>query len=517
MDTINKAFIKKHGFHLGLIFISLAQFIFLVSLAGIKSLWYDDIYQLFFSWNRSLEEAFEIVLKVDLNPPLWPFLSFLWLKIAPYGTVWLKLPSIILTVAAGYIFGLSLKEVFNKKVGLLGALIFSISPYIVLECAYTFRAYGLFLFASSLIVYAYIKKTKNPSVKNRILFGISVFILAFTHYFGAFLCVFLGAFDLILAIKKKQKFHFFIEYVIVAILELAWLIPQISTINVALSNFWPPRPTALSGLGLLRAFLHNSIFSTAIFCILFFVFIAILVTRMIKRGFSVIFSPSLYFRLVFLLTPLLMIAAIIVYCNINTKSSLWVYRYFLCLYPMIMFFFVSTLFFTIKAICLKIKGKIGSICKIGVISVFIGLLTVNYSIHIVKDTFTVYEPFEQSAETIMSEQEIKDGKYVIVYSTANCGRGWMYYLSQNNKVNTDNIALVDNTDYVDNKDKLLTAMSRCKTVYIYAEHLFSDTDRDRLQELRQHMMTTHTETVLDGNADKENGLKWAIYKYQIKQ
>ena len=517
MDKIKKDFIKKHGFHFGLIFICLAQFIFLISLAGIKSLWYDDIYQLFFSWNRSLEEAFEMVLKVDLNPPLWPFVSFLWLKIAPYGTVWLKLPSIIFTVAAGYIFGLSLKEVFNKRVGLLGTLIFALSPYNALECAYTFRAYGLFLFASSLIIYAYIKKTKNPSVKNRILFGISVFILAFTHYFGALLCVFLGAFDLILAIKKKQKFHFFIEYAIVAILELAWLIPQISTISVALSNFWPPNPTVFSGFGLLWSFLHNSIVSMVIFCILLLIFIAMLVMRMKKRGFSVIFSPSLYFRLVFLLTPLLMIAAIIVYCNINTKSSLWVYRYFLCLYPMIMFFFVSTLFFAIKAICLKIKGKIGSICKIGVICVLIGLLTVNYSIHIVKDTFTVYEPFEQSAETIMSGQEIKDGEYVIVYSTANCGKGWRYYLSKNNSVDTSNISLMDNTDYVDNKSGLFYDMSRCKTVYIYAEHLFSDEDRYRLQEIRQHLQTTHTETVIDQGVDEGNSLKWAIYKYKINK
>ena len=47
-NLVKKDFIKKHGFHFGLIFICLAQFIFLISLAGIKSLWYDDIYQLFF-------------------------------------------------------------------------------------------------------------------------------------------------------------------------------------------------------------------------------------------------------------------------------------------------------------------------------------------------------------------------------------------------------------------------------------------------------------------------------------
>ena len=515
VNTIKSSFIKKHGFHLGLIVFSLANFILLISLADVKSLRHDDIYQLLFSWNRPFKDSFETILKTDLNPPLWPFISFLWLKIAPYGTTWLKLPSIVLTVAAGYIFGLSLKEVFNKRIGLLGSLIFSMSPFVILDSSYTFRAYGLYLFASSLIVYAYIKKTKKPSVKNRILFGISIFIIAFTHYFGAFLCVFLCAFDLILAINKKQKFNFFIEYMIVAVLELAWLIPQISTITSALSDFWPSTPTFRSGLELIWSFLHNSAISATIFWLLFFVFVAALIMRIIKRGFSVVFTSSLYFRLVFIVTALLMLVATIVYCNINTESSLWVHRYFFCVYPMIMFFFVSMLFSVTKTIGIKIKGRMGSICKISIICLFIGFLLFNYSRWIRQEVFYTYEPFEQSAEIIMSEEEIKNGENVIVYNTTDCGHGWMYYLSQNNRIDTGNITLFDNTDYVDAKDELLSAMSECKTVYIYADHLFTDKDKDRLQELRQHILTTHTETVLAHDTDQKEGLRWAIYKYKI--
>ena len=514
-NTIKMAFIKKHWFHIGLIVFSLAHFALLFSLAGVKSLWHDDIYQLFFSWDRTLGESFATILKTDLNPPLWPFISFLWLKIAPYGTAWLKLPAIILTVAAGYIFALSLKEVFNKRTGLLGAFVFAVSPLIVFECAYTFRAYGLYLFASSLIVYAYIKKTKNPSVKNRIFFGISVFIIAFTHYFGAFLCVFLGAFDLVLAIKKKQKFNFFIEYVIVAVLEIVWLILQITTITDALSEFWPPIPTYKSALELIRIFLHNSRNSSIVFWALALIFLTVLIVRIVKRGLSVIFTGSMYFRFVFLTTTLMMLAVSIVYCNINPASSLWVYRYFFCLYPMMMFLFISMLVFVIRAVCLKLKKVIRIIFRIAVIGLLSTLLLFNYSRWIRREVFYVYEPFEQSAELIMSEDEIKNGERVLVYNTTDCGRGWMYYLSQNNKINTDHITLMDNTDYVDNKEALLSAMSEHKTVYIYAEHLFSEQDKGKLQELRQHMMTTHTETVLDDDVNIEKGLRWAVFKYQI--
>ena len=518
MNTIKSSFLKKHGFHIGLLAISLSNLIFLIAFAGVKSLWYDDIYQLFFSWNRSFGESFASVIKTDLNPPLWPFISFLWLKIAPYGTAWLKLPAIILTVASGYIFGLSLKEVFNKRMGLFGAFLFAISPMVALECAYTFRAYGLYLFASSLVVYSYIRKTKNPSAGNRILFGISVFLISFTHYFGAFLCVFLGAFDLILAIRKKQKFNFFIEYVAVAILELAWLIPQITTITDALSDFWPPKPTPLSALDLIRTLLFNSRIVSIIFWILFVLFIISVIKRAKKRGFSVLFSDSLYFRIVFVIIPILMLSATIIYCNINPKSSLWVYRYFFCLYPMLMFSFVSLLFTLIKTVCVKIKRKPGIIFKITSIGLLAVMLVTNYVHWVRREVYYEYEPFEQAAETIMSEQEIKDGKNVIVYSTTDCGRGWMYYLSQNNTVNTDNVSLMDNTHYADDKAALLVALSECNTVYIYAEHMYSEKDRDRFSELRQHMLKTHTETVLDRDFVDENveekELKWGIFKYQ---
>ena len=86
--------LKKYGFYTAIASVSLAAFVFMVFLAGEKSLWYDDIYQIYFSWNRSFIDTLKIVMQVDLNPPLWAVISFLWLKVAPYGTVWLKLPAI---------------------------------------------------------------------------------------------------------------------------------------------------------------------------------------------------------------------------------------------------------------------------------------------------------------------------------------------------------------------------------------------------------------------------------------
>lgn len=519
MDPIKSSFLKKHGFHIGLLTISLAHLIFLIAFAGVKSLWHDDIYQLFFSWDRSFKDSFATVLRTDLNPPLWPFISFLWLKIAPYGTAWLKLPATVMTVAAGYVFGLSLKEVFDKRMGLFGAFVFAVSPLIVLESAYTFRAYGLYLFASSLLIYAYIRKTKYPSVQNRVFFGCSVFLISFSHYFGAFLCVFLGAFDLILAIRKKQKFNFFIEYVIVALLELAWLIPQITTITDALSDFWPPTPTLKSAMEMIRTFLHNSRNLSVIFWVLVAVFAVIIIRTLIKKGFSELFEHSLYFRLVFILTPLLMISATVIYCNINPKSSLWVYRYFFCLYPMIMFFLVSMLYAVIKELCMKIKGHLGLAVKISSLCLIAVMMLINYGKWMKKEIYVIYEPFEHAANVIMAEQEIKDGESVIVYNTTDCGRGWMYYLSRNHKVNTDNISLMDNTNYADDKNALLSSMSECDTVYIYAEHLYTDKDADRFNEIRQHMQATHDETILDDDRDDKGDIRWGVLKYQkrIKQ
>ena len=500
-----KNLIKKHSFHLGLIGIVAANLIFLLSFAGVRSLWYDDIYQLFFSWNRSFADTMRTVLSVDLNPPLWAVISHFWLKIAPYGTFFVKLPSVLFVSGGVYLCGLAGKELFGKRAGILSAFLFAVSPYVVTECAFSFRAYGLYLFASAFIIYAYARKLKEPTFGNRVLFGIGVFLVAFTHYFGALLYVFLGISDLVLAIKKKQKANFFIEYVSVAVLELFWLVPQVTTITTALSGFWPPRPNILSCLNLFSYLLHESYFIAVIFLIAL-AFLAVRLVKKVKRkGAETAFESESYAKAAFTLICVLMVAAIAVYCNIRPQSSVWVYRYFFCLYPMLMLLFASAMLDAFELMISRVSKKRERTVGIISVSLVAVIFLSNYAGTVIYKHSEEFEPFEQVADLIMSEDEVKDGEQVLVYSTVDCGEGFRYYLSRNNTVNTDHIRIMDNVDYVTDKEGLLKALSEYDTVYLYGEHMFTSADSTKLSELKDILSETHKGELIDRER--------TVYKY----
>ncbi len=490
---------KNNSFYIILSCITITSFIFVVSLSNVKSLWYDDIYQIYFSWNRSFLETLGIVLEVDLNPPLWAVLSHLWLRIAPFGTGWLKLPSILFVSMAIFVVGLIGKELFGKKVGIISALLFALSPIMTLDCAYSFRAYGLYLFASALIVYAYIRKIKNPSVPNRIFFGAAVFLIAFTHYFGALICVFLGIADLILVFLKKQKPSFFIEYVSVAFVELFWFIPQLTTINSALSSFWPSRPTLRSFINAVKYLMFDSSLLTLAFFASVIFFAVALVKEVKKTGVKHLTETTVFCKLTFLLIPLFYILLIFIYSNIKPESSVWVNRYFFSLYPMLILFFASNLFDTYERLANRSANTKKSVTVVSILLI-LTLLIPNYVVEVVRKVNTEYEPFEEVAEIIVSRPEVSNGEDVLVINTTNCGKGWDYYLTKNNSRDISNIKTMDLLSYSHRE------IVSYDTVFLYAVHFDGSFSLDKI---REEISQTHIETIID--------IEKNIFKYEKKK
>ena len=503
-------FLKKYGFYLILSAVTLSHLVFVLCFSGVRSLWYDDIYQLFFTWNRSFIDSMNVVMRVDLNPPLWAVITHLWLKIAPYGTFWLKFPSVILVSATVFVVGLAGKELSSKKAGIIAAIFMALSPFATLECAYTFRAYGLYIFAAAFLAYAYVKKLKEQSIKNRIIFAVAIFLIAFTHYFGAFMCVFLGFFDLILAIFKKQKANFFIEYVSVASLELLWFVPQLTTISSALKAFWPPKPQLKYFFDLFKTLMFDSVTLAFIYpvAIAFFITFIIIKHKSIKKILASLLSYKGFCELVFMSVPVLMVFTIFVYSNLKPESSVWVYRYFASMVPMIFLFTASALITFYDFFKEKLK-LVSIISTIVAVIILVGAFVPNYVINVTGEMKKEYEPFEQAAEIIMSQPEIKEGEKVLIINTTNCSGGWVYYLSQNNTVDLNNIRLLDLEEYQRNgatvSSYILDEFLEYDTIFLYIEHVDTTFVPSKI---REGIAQTHVEEIIDGSR--------RIYKYVRK-
>ena len=493
-------FFKRHSFGISLALIAALNFLFLACLSASRSLWHDDIYQLFFSWDRTFMDSMKTILEVDLNPPLWGILSFLWLKIAPFGTFWLRLPSLLFVSTSSCFLGLAAKELYGKRVGVITAILCALSPYVAIECAFSFRAYGLYLFVSSLTAFAYVRKLKRPSLGNRIFFFLGVLSVSMTHYFGALLCAFLFLSDLILACKRRQPKTFFLEYGIACLLELPWVVLHLETISSAMLDFWPPTPSFLSYLHFFKAMPLNSYVLAPLLLILTVWFWIRSVRRYRRENADSLWEPEHYTRVLFLAIPLILVLSILVYCNIAPRSSAWVYRYFFSIFPFLILFYGFALSDFIDWLSQKIASPRWTPNLLALL-LSVLILIPNYTIQVIVEEQTEYEPFEQVADMLMEQPEIVNREDAIIYCTINCVDGWRYYLSENRSRSMEGITLLGNADYFRDPQGIMDSMKNCELVFFYEEHLQTESEEILAHQLRAELSKTHDEIIMDADRD----------------
>lgn len=450
-------FLRDYYFQLSVTAAALLNFIFMVSFSPVRSLWYDDIYQIFFIYDRSFGEMLDVVLKIDMNPPLFHILSYIWIRIVPYGTAWLKLLSEIAVFFSIIVIGYAGKEAYGAKEGIVASVIMSTSTTVILFCGYSFRAYGYVLLFSSLLLLTYIRCRKNPSFKTRTLFFISVFLLAATHYFGMFTCLLLGCFDLIRVIMKKESPKVFLPYIAAALLVLPWYFMHMTTLSQIAHSFWPDAPGFVSFAITVFYMCGQSVVCSIAFPLgIVGVIILICTKRADISNIQTLTSVICAFL------PTVMLILIFIYSAfINPDGSVWVDRYFITLIPFVMLLSAKTSYNILLFLpyIFKNRERIASVVMTTVIVFLMSATCITVTIiYIYGDT----EEFEDTADEIMSQEDIYDSGNVLVFSTTQCGRGWVYYISRGGERDMTNITVAGQNDRID--------FSKYDTIYVYSVH-----------------------------------------------
>jgi uncharacterized membrane protein len=174
----------------------------------LNSYWVDELYSISFSTpSYSLEKVFEETTVIDVHPPLYQTLLWIWFKLFGYTEfVGRSLSAIfgVLGVIAIYFLG---KELFNKYVGLYASLIASMNDFLIHYSQET-RSYTL-LFLLTIISYLYFIRTINdPRKSNIILYWITTILMLYTHYITFFIVgtqVFVFVFYILKFPAKRKK------------------------------------------------------------------------------------------------------------------------------------------------------------------------------------------------------------------------------------------------------------------------------------------------------------------------
>lgn len=418
-----KDFVSKNAFYIALFVVSTAAFAVMMKFAGARSFWMDDIFQIDMSWQDSLKDMMARILVADNNPPLSHILTYVWIRIVPYGTVNLKLFNIILVTLGIYVSGLTANRLRGTVAGIITASLAALSIGVVTLAAYTFRPYGLLFLLSALSAYLFVLyRQKGRSKKYFVLLSISLTTLVYTHYFGALIIAVMFFGDLVIVLRKRAKLISLLPYVISAVAFVPWFVIIWGQSAERLATFSQQEIGVLSGIVQTIGALIGKGWLVYVYIFVFaaFIYKALAKGNELRDDISVIFA----------VVPVASVLIHIVMINYTSANIYFWERYHIGIVPMLALTLGQGIDYLCKAVC----GGNGENFK----KVFSGMVACGIAFSsICSMYFTVansqkgmVEPFEECAEYLTCEEETIWAEDTLVFcSNYESQRGMEYYLT----------------------------------------------------------------------------------------
>lgn len=147
-------------------------------------LWQDEANEVFLC-EGSAQDTFQRIRNSEMRPPLRYYFLKVWL-LGGRGTHYLRLPSLLFSVAAVGLLYLAARKRFSEEVARMAGLIMAAASFPI-SSAHFCRSYGMDTFVTVLAVHAFLRRQDEPSLTNRVYYVVAATLAAYTTYFFDFL------------------------------------------------------------------------------------------------------------------------------------------------------------------------------------------------------------------------------------------------------------------------------------------------------------------------------------------
>jgi mannosyltransferase len=175
--------VHRRRFHFWILFVVLLAFSLRLYAIDRQDIWGDEAFSIWLS-SQPLPEV--VAGGADTHPPLYPFLLYLWMRLAGSSALAVRLLSAAigtLTVPVVYALG---RRVFGQVAGTLAAFLAAISPVLVYYAQET-RMYGLVTLLAAASVYWALRVFREPqSSAVWLAYLLTTLGAAYTHYYAFF-------------------------------------------------------------------------------------------------------------------------------------------------------------------------------------------------------------------------------------------------------------------------------------------------------------------------------------------
>jgi mannosyltransferase len=235
---------------------------------GSESLWWDEVYAI---TTMSQPGPLEIIRlsATDNNPPLFYLILHYWMMLAGDSAFAVRLPSAmagVLAVPVMYRVGTLL---FDRRAGLLAALILALSAYHV-RYAQEARAYGLMVFLTLLSFYFFARLIRGDAHRYASVgYVVCTTLLMYTHFYGV---LFVAAQIIFVLVNGQNLRRWILPGVALVLLYIPWVV--LLGINVLSptgawrgGTTWIPEPTLVDVAKIFQAY-SGSLPLTIVFTLL---------------------------------------------------------------------------------------------------------------------------------------------------------------------------------------------------------------------------------------------------------
>ncbi len=154
---------------------------------GTESIWIDEAYSISISKTSVLQIAAAVATE-DANPPFYHFLLHYWMLVFGTSEFAVRLLSTLFGVLAIPMIYVVARQLFNKQVGLVGAIILAVS-YINIWYSQEARMYTLMVLLALLSMYFFLRLLQRSTLSSSAGYVLATALLICTHYYGFFVIV----------------------------------------------------------------------------------------------------------------------------------------------------------------------------------------------------------------------------------------------------------------------------------------------------------------------------------------
>ena len=238
--------ISKYGLALlGIVLVGL--FLRLYQL-GTQSIWFDEAVSVWES-QMSLPKIIETIASFENSPPLYFVLLHYWMMVFGTSESAVRLLSAlfgVLAIPMIYVVG---RQLFNKEVGLVGALILALSSFNIWYSQET-RMYSLMVLLALLSMYFFLCFLQRGTLALSAGYVLSTMLLLYTHYYGVFVVIAQNIYIVTLLVLSKQRTYKLRHWIglqaIVLALFAPWMMVVLSSPSAVRLQMiaWIAQPTA---------------------------------------------------------------------------------------------------------------------------------------------------------------------------------------------------------------------------------------------------------------------------------